>query len=167
MSRLYWSNLPDAKRPRGGTSGLWSSLTTEDLPIPEYPETSTKFRPAAGYDAVEGRKQRLDLGCSPVQFLGNQQPVRRVVFAKREFVDATTSFPFLKAAPKVGFQAGCRLVSLLSGLGEQLHDDCRDRSGTAGNRSPGGTGCRAIWQCTHSIGSEAVKGRLPSTFRKA
>src|SRR5260370_21280047 len=41
MSRLYWSNLPDAKRPRGGTSTLWSSLTTEDLPMPEYPETST------------------------------------------------------------------------------------------------------------------------------
>src|SRR5438477_14367 len=41
MSRLYWSNLPDAKSPRGGTSTLWSSLTTEDLPMPEYPETST------------------------------------------------------------------------------------------------------------------------------
>ena len=25
----------------------------------------------------------------------------------------------------------------------------------------GGAGCRAIWQCTHSIGSEAMKGRLP------
>jgi peptide chain release factor 3 len=35
MSRLYWSNLPDAKRPRGGTSTLCSSLTTEDLPITE------------------------------------------------------------------------------------------------------------------------------------
>src|SRR6266851_4442853 len=41
MSRLYWSNLPDANRPRGGTSALCSSFTTEDLPIPEYPETST------------------------------------------------------------------------------------------------------------------------------
>ena len=35
MSRLYWSYLPDAKRPRGGTSSGWSSLTTEDLPTPE------------------------------------------------------------------------------------------------------------------------------------
>src|SRR2546427_5990171 len=41
MSRLYWSNLPEAKRPRGGTSTLCSSLTTDDLPMPEYPETST------------------------------------------------------------------------------------------------------------------------------
>jgi hypothetical protein len=35
------------------------------------------------------------------------------------------------------------------------------RPGIFGARSPGGTGCLAIWQCTHSIGSEAVKGRLP------
>ena len=35
MSRLYWSNLPDANRPRCGTSALCSSFTTEDLPIPE------------------------------------------------------------------------------------------------------------------------------------
>ena len=41
MSRLYWSNLPEAKSPRGGTSALCSSLTTEDLPMPEYPQTST------------------------------------------------------------------------------------------------------------------------------
>ena len=41
MSRLYWSNLPEANSPRDGTSTLCSSLTTEDLPMPEYPETST------------------------------------------------------------------------------------------------------------------------------
>ena len=35
ISRLYWSNLPAAKSPRGGTSALCSSLTTEDLPTPE------------------------------------------------------------------------------------------------------------------------------------
>ena len=41
MSRLYWSNLPDANRPRGGTSAFWSSFTSEDLPMPAYPDTST------------------------------------------------------------------------------------------------------------------------------
>ncbi len=41
MSRLYWSNLPEAKRPRRGTSTLCSSFTTDDLPMPEYPDTST------------------------------------------------------------------------------------------------------------------------------
>ena len=41
MSRLCSSDLPDANKPRGGTSALWSSLITADLPMPEYPETST------------------------------------------------------------------------------------------------------------------------------
>jgi len=31
--------------------------------------------------------------------------------------------PISKAAPKVLFDASCRLVSVLRGLGEQLHDD--------------------------------------------
>ena len=34
-------------------------------------------------------------------------------------------------------------------------------AGTSFNRSLGGTGCLAMWQCTHSIGSEAVNGRRP------
>ena len=34
-------------------------------------------------------------------------------------------------------------------------------AGTPGRRSAGGTGRRAIWQCTHSIGSVAVNGRAP------
>ncbi len=29
------------------------------------------------------------------------------------------------------------------------------------NRSPGAIGFLAIWQCTHSIGSDAVNGRNP------
>ena len=33
--------------------------------------------------------------------------------------------------------------------------------GTPFSRLAGGTGCRATWQCTHSIGSDAVKGRAP------
>ena len=33
--------------------------------------------------------------------------------------------------------------------------------GTFFDRSLGGAGCLAMWQCTHSIGSEAVNGRLP------
>ena len=33
--------------------------------------------------------------------------------------------------------------------------------GTLSKRSPGGTGFLAIWQCTHSMGSAAVKGRTP------
>ena len=36
--------------------------------------------------------------------------------------------------------------------------------GTSGRRSAGGAGRRARWQCTHAIGSDAVKGRLPVTI---
>src|ERR1700676_616957 len=89
MSRLYWSNLPDAKRPRGGTSTLWTSLTTEDLPIPEYPETSTNSgTPLATTRSKEASKvsisrllpysfsginSRSGVSCSPS---GNSSPLR-------------------------------------------------------------------------------------------
>ena len=33
--------------------------------------------------------------------------------------------------------------------------------GTSFIRSPGGTGILAMWQWTHSMGVEAMKGRLP------
>src|SRR5438034_11217890 len=33
-------------------------------------------------------------------------------------------------------------------------------AGTSVSRSPGGTGCLAMWQWTHSIGSEATMRRL-------
>ncbi|CAB3810662.1 hypothetical protein LMG28614_07317 [Paraburkholderia ultramafica] len=38
---------------------------------------------------------------------------------------------------------------------------CETGGGMVVNRSPGGTGVLAIWQCTHSIGSAAVKGSVP------
>src|SRR5260370_29619849 len=55
MSRLYWSNLPDANRPRGGTSALCSSFTTEDLPMPEYPDTSITIGAILWLDDDESR----------------------------------------------------------------------------------------------------------------
>ena len=59
-------------------------------------------------------------------------------------------------------QAGGGLVAVLGGLGEQLHDDRRERRpGQPATRSLGGAGCRAMWQCTHSIGSAAVNGSDP------
>src|SRR5437762_5312282 len=90
-----------------------------------------QFRSAALDDAVEGGEQLLDLALSPVQFLGNQQPVWRVVFAKRELVDAMLRFPFSKTAPKIACGAGRGLIALLSSFGEQLHDDCRHRARNA------------------------------------
>ena len=62
-----------------------------------------------------------------VQLLGNQQPVRRVVCAEREGVDALLRLPLRQAAPKITLEAGGGLVALLRRLGEQLQDDLRDR----------------------------------------
>ena len=50
---LVLVELARCKEPRGGTSTLCSSLTTEDLPIPEYPETSTSSGVPLCDDAIE------------------------------------------------------------------------------------------------------------------
>src|SRR5258705_13129675 len=86
-----------------------------------------QLRLTTGYDAVERSEQSVDFGFSPVQFLWNQQPIRRVMFAKREFVAALLRFPFSKTAPKITLEASRCLIALLRRLGEQLHDDCRNR----------------------------------------
>src|ERR1700722_7115740 len=85
-----------------------------------------ELRLTASYNAIERSEQGIDFGFSPVQFLRNQQPIRRVMFAKREFIDAMLLFPFSETAPQVTLDAGGCLVALLSRLGEQLHDDCRN-----------------------------------------
>src|SRR6266481_2057321 len=87
-----------------------------------------ELRLAPGCNAVEGSEQGVDFGFPPVQFLWNQQPVWRVMFAQREFVDAMLHFPFSKTAPKITLEASRCLIAFLSRLGEQLHDDCRNRA---------------------------------------
>ena len=52
--------------------------------------------------------------------------------AERERVDAALRLPLLQAPPKIGFQACCGLVALLGVLGEELHDDGRQRLGDCG-----------------------------------
>src|ERR1700730_6650443 len=86
-----------------------------------------ELRPAPGYTVIQRSEHHVDFGFSPVQFLWNQQPVWRVMFAKQEFVDAMLRFPFSKTAPKITLEASRCLIALLSRLGEQLHDDCRNR----------------------------------------
>ena len=86
-----------------------------------------QLRLAACDDAIEGGEQGLDLALAPVQFLGNQKPVGRVLLARRERVDAVSMLPRSKAASEVKLQAGRGLVALLGGLGEQLQDDGGER----------------------------------------
>src|ERR1700677_4130422 len=87
-----------------------------------------QLRLATGYNAIERSEQGVDFGFSTVQFLWNQQPIWRVMFAKGEFVDAILRLPFSETAPKVTLDAGRRLIALLGRLDEQLHDDCRNRA---------------------------------------
>src|SRR6185437_6394396 len=75
-----------------------------------------QLRPTAGYDAIKGSEQSINLSISSVQFLGNQQMVWRVVFGKREFVDTAPSFPISKTAPKITRHAGRCLIALFSGF---------------------------------------------------
>ena len=126
MSRLYWSNFPEAKRPRGGTRTLCSSFTREDLPTPEYPETSTSSGTRFD-DAIEGCEQRLDLAVPPVSFSGIRN--RSDVSSSPSGKSSMRPLPFGEAAPQVAFHAGRGLVALFGGLGEQLHDDCGDGPG--------------------------------------
>ena len=60
-----------------------------------------------------------------------------------------------QGSAEIALEAGCGLVALLGRLGEQLHDDRRTTPGTSFSRSAGGVGCLAMWQWTHSIGSDA------------
>ena len=88
------------------------------LPDPGIPGHEHQRRSATRDDALEGGEQGLDLALSSVQFLRNQQPVRRVVFAEREVVDAPLSLPCRKTPPEVALQAGRGLVAVLGRLGE-------------------------------------------------
>jgi hypothetical protein len=58
-----------------------------------------EFRGAAVDDAIEGGEQGLDLPSPTVQFLGNQEPVGRVVFAERKVVNLLPRLPFNLTPP--------------------------------------------------------------------
>ena len=88
------------------------------LTDPGIPGHEHQRRSATGDHALEGGEQGLDLALASVQFLRNQQPVRRVVFAEREVVDAPLSLPCSKTPPEIALQAGRGLVAVLGRLGE-------------------------------------------------
>ena len=55
--------------------------------------------------------------------------VRHVLLAQWELFDAALCVPVGQAAAQIALDAGGGLVALLSGLGEQLHNDRRHRAG--------------------------------------
>ena len=99
--------------------------------MPEYPETSTNSGVPPLITRSKAASKAVDFGFSSVEFLWNQQPVWRVMFPKRKFVDALLGFPFSKTAPQITLEASRSLIALLRHLGEQLHDDCRHRARNA------------------------------------
>src|SRR5437016_10211042 len=80
-------------------------------------------RPIAGYHALERTEQHLNLVCSPIQLLGNQQTIWNVMFAEGEIGDAPALIPFSEAAAKIAFRTGGRLVTFLRSFGDQFHHD--------------------------------------------
>ena len=75
-----------------------------------------QFWPTTGDDAVERGQQTVDLGCTPVQLLGRQQPVRRVVFAKGKFSDAALGSLISARQRRRSLDAGGCLVAVLTVL---------------------------------------------------
>ena len=53
-----------------------------------------QLRRAARDHAIEGGEQGLDLALSPVQLLGDQQPIGQIAFAERKGLDAPVALPF-------------------------------------------------------------------------
>src|SRR5262245_52167866 len=83
-----------------------------------------QFRGAIAHDAIERGEQGLDLALPPVESLGDQEPVGRVVFAEWKLVNPALRLPFGLATAKVAFEAGGRLITIFGPLREQLHNDC-------------------------------------------
>src|ERR1700758_2691524 len=95
-------------------------LTDTGIPRNQY-----QLRPAAIDNAVEGPKQRPDLRCSTVQFLGNQKLVWYIPLANTKSSDRAACLPFSEATPKITLCTSRRLVAFLGSLGEKPHDNRR------------------------------------------
>src|SRR5579863_4182819 len=81
--------------------------------------------PTVRHHPVEGCEQCVNLAFATIQLFGNHQPVWNVMLARREFVDVVSRLPLVETTSKITLQSDCCLVPVLSGFGEQLHDDCR------------------------------------------
>ena len=96
--------------------------------------------------SFSGISSRSDASCAP-SGNGSMRPLR---------------LPCRQAAPKIGLDAGGGLVALLGGLGEQLHDDGRDRRRDAVD--PLARAASAAARCGSGptpCGSAAVNGSAP------
>src|SRR5262249_40608567 len=86
-------------------------------------------------DALESGEQGLDLASAPIELLGNQQAVGRVVLTEWKVINSALCFPCTLATAKVALHAGGGLVAVFGRLREQLHDDRRN----------------GVWNFSHAI----------------
>ena len=105
MSRLYWSNLPEANSPARRDKRLVQFVDDRGFADAGIARDQNQLRRAARDHAIEGAKQGLDLALSPVQLLRDQQLIGRVVFAERKGLDAPVTLPFGKTAPQIVLDA--------------------------------------------------------------
>ncbi|MGY3470974.1 hypothetical protein ACVW0I_007845 [Bradyrhizobium sp. LM6.11] len=96
---LVLVKLARCKKTAGRNKWLMKLVDDRGLADAGVSGNQHQLRPAASDDTVERGKQAIDLGCPTIQFLGDQQPVRSVVFPWREIVDIAPGFPFSKAMP--------------------------------------------------------------------
>jgi len=82
-----------------------------------------QLRRAIGHDTVEGSEQCFNLRLSAIKLLRDKQPVRYIVCAELERVDAAVRLPFRQAAPEIAGNTSSGLIPLLCGLRQQLHHD--------------------------------------------
>ena len=141
----------------GGTKSLMEFIDNGGFADTRVSGDKHEFRLSVGYNAVERREQGIDFAIlartiSRESAAGLACPARPA-----ETHRSSPHFPFIKTASKIARGAGSCLIALLSRLGEQLHDDCRDRArNTLRASRTGGTGCLAIWAVHqfHRIGTQ-------------
>src|SRR5262245_42102283 len=78
--------------------------------------------------AIKGSEQQSGVGLASVELFRDHELFRCILSTEWERGDAAGRLPLCKAAAKIGFNAGCGLIALLGGLGEQLHHNRRQLS---------------------------------------
>jgi len=136
----------------GGFAGRRNSRTRAPTPACRQPQRDRRRRATS---RSRGRARTISRNQQPLVGRARPAGIRR----------CGPAFPIRQGAPKVTFSADRCLVAFLRRLAA-AHDDCRDSGRTCFDRSAGGTGCLAMWQCTHSSGFGPMKEGCRSAARK-
>jgi hypothetical protein len=118
-----------------------SSFTTEDLPTPEWPDTSTSSD--VPLEATRKNASRnASLSLSWPYSLSGQEPIWHVVRAESEWVDSAQRHDFPETPPEVGLDAGCRLSFRSLALAPKTGSDAESREPDIAGRGLNKDVCR-------------------------